>query len=109
VPLVVGPNAQFAQVVAEPKLSASWFPAINAKGVSMTLKAQLSRHGRLQLKTLIQSGFSFGGRGSLAAFHLADQNDVGCRTTSISNFWSSTISVRTALRVSHHRSGSKLE
>ena len=30
VPLVVGLNAQFAQGVAEPKLSASWFPAAGA-------------------------------------------------------------------------------
>src|SRR5262249_26195318 len=30
VPLIVGLNAQFAQGVAEPKLSASWFPAAGA-------------------------------------------------------------------------------
>jgi hypothetical protein len=37
------------------------------------------------------------------------QNDIGCRTTSSTSFWSSTISVRTSARVSHQRSGSKLE
>jgi hypothetical protein len=41
--------------------------------------------------------------------HPFDQNDIGCSTTSSTSFWSSTISVRTPPRVSHHRSGSKLE
>jgi len=36
------------------------------------------------------------------------QNVIGCRTISRTSFWSSTISVRTPSRVSHHRSGSKL-
>src|SRR6266404_416571 len=36
-----------------------------------------------------------------------NQNDIGCRTTSSMSFWSSTISVRTPLRVFHHRSGLK--
>jgi len=35
--------------------------------------------------------------------------DNGCSTTSSKSFWSSTISVRTPPRVSHHRSGSKSE
>src|SRR5262249_61487670 len=38
-----------------------------------------------------------------------NQNDIGRRTTSSTSFWSSTISVRTPLRVFHHWSGSKLE
>jgi len=37
------------------------------------------------------------------------QNDIGCCTTSSKSFWSSMISVRMPPRVSHHRSGSKLE
>jgi hypothetical protein len=36
-------------------------------------------------------------------------DDIGCSRTSSKSFWSSMISVRMPPRVSHHRSGSKLE
>jgi hypothetical protein len=37
------------------------------------------------------------------------KNDIGCRIASSMSFWNSMISVRMPSRVSHHRSGSKLE
>ena len=45
------------------------------------------------------------------ALYQADrcQNDIGCKTTSSTSFWSSTISVRMPPRDFHHRSGSKFE
>jgi hypothetical protein len=46
---------------------------------------------------------------ALSLIKARSHNDKGCSTTSSKSFCSSTISVRTPPRVSHHWSGSKFE
>jgi len=74
VPLIVGLNAQFAQGVAEPKLSASWFPAAGA----VYYIAEVSFDGRTSWEQVYQGlGNQFSAVVTLAALTLRVQAVTG--------------------------------
>jgi hypothetical protein len=97
-----------ARVGAQGGRATSFPSALGVKGIDPA--ERLKHHSNpIYLKACDNHHVVGGAVIEAAGPSLSVQKDTGCSTMSSTSFWSSTISLRAPSRLSHHRSGSKLE